>query len=537
MKAGKKIVSSVVCLSVLASLGGCSMFDKDDEGVLAAVEDYAEAVKKGRVGNIVDLLVDGDDYEDELDEYMEGGDALLLPDGYDDICEAILDTLEYEIDEDTVESSKKNQEGSVSITWTLVDYDSVFDEVFEENGDVDAYIDALEECEDRIEISQRLDLVLDEDTWLIDDDRLKNLEDVYEFYEDALDYIFIAPLSDYIAYTEWYYSDNGLYINYDQIELDIVPTDDGYEVEWEFYYEYYLNGELIYTSDECWDSGYWIEAYYGPNYDENCRLTDNGTLIDGEYRCVIYDLGGRVLADSTCTVQNLDVQTSAEYIDDIEWYYSDDDIYINYNQIELDIIPTDGLGTSMIWNFYYEYYRDGELIYTSPECTDQGYWIEAYYGPYYDDEAELNESGYLIDGDYTCIFYDLDGNVLCESTCTVITGDFSVSTDLVDYTEWYYSNNDVYVNYSQIELDIIPTSGIGESITWDFYYEYYIDGDLVFTSDECSDMGHWIEAYYGPDYDPNCQLTAQGNLIPGQYRCIIYDLDDNVLADSTCTVR
>ena len=149
------------------------------------------------------------------------------------------------------------------------------------------------------------------------------------------------------------------------------------------------------------------------------------------------------------------------------------------------------------------------------------------------------ENGYLVAGDYRCIIYDLSGNVLADSTCTVLNEDFSnglTMQDAIDYTEWYYSDNGVYTNFSEIELDIITTDP-GSYVPYEFWYEYYLDGELIFTSDACTDQGHWIEAYYGPWYDDNAQVDSNGNLIPGEYRCVMYDMDGNVLADETCTVE
>ena len=302
MKA-KKLMASVLCASMLLSLGGCALFDKDDEGVLAAVTDYAEAVKKGKVSKIADLLYEGNDLEDDIEAYIAGS-TVETPDGYADVVSAIADTISYEIDEESVESSKKNKEGSVAITWTIVDYDSIYETVIENDGNLEAFIDALSDNgADTMEISQTLDLVYENDTWLIDDSKLKDLYEVYDFYTAALSFVFIPPLTDYIDYTVWYYSDDSVYENYSQIELDIIPTSEGQSVVWTFYYEYYIDGELVYVSDSCSDQGYWIEAYYGHNYDSEAQTTPEGYLIPGEYTCIIYDLSGNILAQDTCTVE------------------------------------------------------------------------------------------------------------------------------------------------------------------------------------------------------------------------------------------
>ena len=133
--------------------------------------------------------------------------------------------------------------------------------------------------------------------------------------------------------------------------------------------------------------------------------------------------------------------------------------------------------------------------------------------------------------------YDLAGNVLADETCTVQTTDIgSADGSMISEIQWYFSNNDVYTNETTIELDILPTTE-GQDVIWTFVYEYYIDGELVFTSDVCTDQGYWIEAYYGRNYDPAAQVTEDGYLIPGEYTCIIYDLEGNALAESTCTVE
>lgn len=415
----KRLIASVLSVALLASVSGCNMFDEDNEAVLTVAEDYAEAITKVKVSKIVGFLVNGDDYEDTLEDLTCGGYDQPLPDGYSDMCSAIQSSITYEIDEDSVESSKRNAEASVDITFTMVDYDSTFDSVVEDGGDLEAFIDALEDDDtDRIEITQTINMVLEDDEWKIEDNRLKNINAIYRFYTDALNYEFTAPLVEYINYLEWYYSNDSVYTNVSQIELDIITTEEGEEQEFEFTYEYYYNGELIYTSGEWSDQGHWIEAYYGPAYDSEAPMS-GGSLAAGQYRCVIYDLSGAVIADSSCTVETVDAEASTDLIDDVVWYFSDDDVYTDVTTIELDIIPSDGVGQSITWEFTYEYYLDGELVYSSPSCTDSGFWIEAYYSPFYDSDAELNDDGYLVAGEYRCIMYDLSGNVLADSTCTV----------------------------------------------------------------------------------------------------------------------
>ena len=301
MKTSKKLIASAVCVSMLASLGGCALFDKDDEGVLKAADDYATAIQKVKLGDITGLMTNGEDLEESLDYLVN--DTEGMPAGYADMCSAIAGTISYEIDEESVQSSKKNAEGSVDVTWTLVDYEAVFEQVSEDGGDVDAFIDALTADDAQTQtISSTINFVLEDEAWLVDDEDGDILNEVYSFYADAAGYTFVPPLMDYIEDAYWYYSDDSVYSNFGQIELDIITTTEGEEIPFEFTYEYYLNGELIFTSDVCEDVGHWIEAYYGPDYDPAAQVDDRGFLVAGEYRCIMYDLAGHVLAASPCTV-------------------------------------------------------------------------------------------------------------------------------------------------------------------------------------------------------------------------------------------
>lgn len=297
----KKLTASVLSAAMLASLSGCALFDKDDDAVLEAADAYASAVVKLKANKIVDLTADPDeDLEDGLNLLF--GHELAPSDDYAAIVSAIESTLSYEVDSESVESSKKKGEASVDVVFSVADYAAAYDEVTADGGDLDAFLAAIADA-DLNEVEVTLEFVYEDETWLVDDASADNLEHVFDFYTDAIDYSFGAAISpDLIDYIEWYYSDDSVYTDPYTIELDIIPTTEGQEIEWEFYYEYYLDGQLIFTSDACTDQGYWIESYYGESYDSQAALDEDGQLVPGEYRCIVYDMAGNVLADSTCTV-------------------------------------------------------------------------------------------------------------------------------------------------------------------------------------------------------------------------------------------
>jgi len=220
--------------------------------------------------------------------------------------------------------------------------------------------------------------------------------------------------------SRWYYtiSDN-TYGYTDSIEYDIIPYDDYQSIEWNYYYEYYYNGELVYTSDNLVAQGYWVEAEYGSNQD--AELLYEGALASGEYRVVIYSVNGsQVLVDSSCTVGTTSDENAA-MLDRVEWYLADSGVYTDCTSIELDIIPTTD-GENVEWDFYYEYYYDDNLVYTSGICSDMGHWIETYYNSAYCEDITYDSTGlFLAPGNYRCVIYALDGTSLADATCTVIS--------------------------------------------------------------------------------------------------------------------
>ena len=378
----KKLTASAVSVAMIASLSGCAMFDKDDDAVLAVAEDYAEAVVKIKPADIVSLLVDpDDDLQESIEQFVE---TEGYSDDYAAICNAIAGTLAYEIDEESVESSKKNGEASVDITFSIADYQAAYDEVSENGGDLDAFIAAIGDA-DKTEFNQTIEFSLEDDEWLVDDSGAENVQELYQFYLDAFDFTFTAPLIEYVDSTEWYYSDNGVYTDYSQIELDIITTTEGEEVPFEFTYEYYRDGALVFTSDVCTDQGHWIEAYYGPYYDTAAATNADGNLVAGQYRCVIYDLAGNVLADDTCTVEegasSVVIPTGDGDMEEI-WANGINDYWYSYS---------DGTGYAMGEG---EYSTSESVIEYTCEVEDTANlaFYPVYYEVYYSASGDLDDA-------------------------------------------------------------------------------------------------------------------------------------------------
>ena len=66
---------------------------------------------------------------------------------------------------------------------------AAYDSVTADGGDLDAFLAAIEDA-DTQEIEITVDFVRDDDAWLVDDEDGENIQKVYAFYIDALDYSF-----------------------------------------------------------------------------------------------------------------------------------------------------------------------------------------------------------------------------------------------------------------------------------------------------------------------------------------------------------
>ena len=166
MKKGiKRIIAVVLSASMLLSLTAC--FDKSKEEVLDVADDVASAFADKDADAIADLTAEAED--EDITVLQE---ILDFEGFYDEetaaVLKAIGDSITYEIDEESAEATKKSEEGSVDVVFTMVDYESVLEN--EDNlVDVDTCVAAIEDCEDTIDVEVTFDFVLDGEDWLLSD--------------------------------------------------------------------------------------------------------------------------------------------------------------------------------------------------------------------------------------------------------------------------------------------------------------------------------------------------------------------------------
>ena len=218
----KKAISAVLIASMLLSMSGCALFDKDDKAVLAAAEEYASAVASADMDSVISLSADGE--ETEFTEYIAG---CMDDKQMGDVFDAILGSISYEIDPESVVSSKKDASASVDVTYTIADCEAIYKDVASTGGSLADFADAIEDDDgdNTIEISQTIKFVLDGKDWLVKDKNDKNLSEVYEFFG------MIAVLSATEQYAK-------AVVNIDMNSLKGLTTYD-YASEFESYLSYY----------------------------------------------------------------------------------------------------------------------------------------------------------------------------------------------------------------------------------------------------------------------------------------------------------
>ena len=287
----KKVVSTILVASMaMASMSGCSLFDKANKECLALGDEFMDAVLSCDADDIAELTVDEDEALDILADYALDSEFLI----------AVLENATFEAG--SKNCSTKKGEGEIEYTITIPDYEEALDE---DPEDMDELIDLLEDV-DTIEITTTIEFELGKkDKWYV-----SNIEDILDdVMGDILDTdLPFANYEDLIDYVNWYWTDSGSDTYYStwnsMVELDIWTTDEGAmeAPSWNLRYDVYYNGNrIIENSDNYYVSstGSYIETYCDA---EDVPGFDNNGMPVGTYRIVIMDNNGIVLADSTCNV-------------------------------------------------------------------------------------------------------------------------------------------------------------------------------------------------------------------------------------------
>ncbi len=278
-----KIFSLTVAAAITASCASCSMIpgmgsSAKTEDIVDAADAFASALVKCDAGKIIKLT-----NEEKDSDAAEDLEVLFGNEDYTDeqiaIADAVADTIEYEIDEESVKIDK--DEASIDITFTMADYEAVLEGEF---SDVDEAVAAISDCDDTAEVEVTFEFALEDDEWLISNLGDKAYGKLYGFY--GLDVSFMPDLAALVDYTD-------IYADYNYVYLSVVFTENVSDYIDDMTFDVFLDGELLYGDQTPYGDGDYIW----------CDLTVDGPLESGTYTVTCY-YGDTVIASDYIDVDN-----------------------------------------------------------------------------------------------------------------------------------------------------------------------------------------------------------------------------------------
>ena len=389
---GKKLISVAMAIVMAsAALASCSSGGKADDEILDLAKEGVKDVVDRKISKLAKISTS--DFDDVKKDWAEDLDfsngSGRYSNDYATVFSAISETIDYSIDEDSVESSTKYGEGRVRVEFTIADFEELFDDE-EAMNDAGSFVDALSSCSDK-DIELWFDFELEGDTWFISNSE-EILTNLYSFREKRI--VFVPDLTRSSYGTQWYFTDDysgDTYTNAHSIDCELYFYDNSDSSS--VYYTVSYEGTLLYTSG----AGS-TEAYYTTT-DPNAPLDpEMGTLATGEYTVAFYDGSDRLLEETSCTV----VTSVPGPCDYIRWYSENeawgtfalyDDAYMVDPDLNLSYI-----NDYTYTDYYYTVTFNGEQVYVSGDGEYMGY----YYSDYQD-----GDSFYLDPGIYEISFYDV----------------------------------------------------------------------------------------------------------------------------------
>jgi hypothetical protein len=523
----KRAVSLVLAVTMASSvLCSCNADSKADEELIDLTEEGIKLVLDRKISKLSKISTS--DFADDKSDWAE--DLDFTPSGRytaDEraVFEAISDTIDYEIDEDSVESSNKNGEGRICVEFTMADYGSLIGDA-EAMNDSGSFTRALGSCGDK-DIEVWFDFEKEGDTWLIANTE-EILNNLYSFREER--FVFVPDLSESSFSTTWYGTDyyngdcyeNAFTINYEIYFYDNSDTS-------QVYFTVDYNGELLYTS-----SRGVTDAYYSIN-DPGAPLDESGTLATGEYTITFYDGNDRLITSGTCMVYN----TTPSAADYINWYYDESDwgvyaLYDNASTIDPDLNLAN-LNDYSYTDYYYNVTYNGENVYTGygymgyyhASDQDPNSWtLEA--GLYQIDFYDYNTDAYVVTA-YAIVLRDgvgSDGTYLGAFRGLNVTGRNMSPEMMDDFSAAYWYSSDpaspeedmIFDSASSLTYRIPVTEDYG---TLHYDITYSEDGDEDSAYAYVMNSSETCEVQYGDDGSMYYEIPYEGVVGAGYYRVTV----------------
>ena len=236
-----KIFSLTVAAAITASCASCSMIpgmgsSAKTEDIVDAADAFAKVLVSCDAGKIAKYT-----NEEKDSSAVEDLEAILDSEDYTDeqiaIAEAVADTIEYEIDEESVKIDK--DEASVDVTFTMVDYEAVLSDG--KFTDVDEVIDAISDCDDTIETEITFEFALEDKVWLISNLGDKAYGKLYSFYGSQVEFMPEFEILTSFIDQDDYGTTIAMTVAFSE---DISEYADGFD------FDVYLDGELAYEDHD-----------------------------------------------------------------------------------------------------------------------------------------------------------------------------------------------------------------------------------------------------------------------------------------------
>ena len=390
----KKAGAAALAGAMTLSCASCALFGPNKKEIIEAADTFAGTLLKQDAGKIIKLTTEDEDSEAAEALEMIFDDS-LYSDDQKKFIDAVSDTITYEVDEESVEVDK--EEASADVTFTMVDYEKALDGDFE---DIDAVLDALEDCEDTKDVEVTIEFEKDDDEWLvsnIDDDKFG---DIFEFYIYELNIMPAVEVTD----TDCWTGTSGLI-------SEVYFSDDITAYESALTFDVYYNGSLL-ASDQP-----------AVVYDTTVIWCDYATELEvGEYEIVVYLNGAEITSMSTTVEETVTTEATAapvvgggDFASEVSstdwWLDNGDDTYdVGVTEIELDFyFNVDVSNESFTFDVFD---ADGNTIESYIVPTINSYSVYCIWDPGY----EIPEGGYyiqLFDSDAS------DANVIGSGYCEV----------------------------------------------------------------------------------------------------------------------
>ena len=390
----RKAGAAALAGAMAFSCASCALFGPNKKEIIEAADTFAGTLLKQDAGKIIKLTTEDEDSEAAEALEMIFDDS-LYSDDQKKFIDAVSDTITYEVDEESVEVDK--EEASADVTFTMVDYEKALDGDFE---DIDAVLDALEDCEDTKDVEVTIEFEKDDDEWLvsnIDDDKFG---DIFEFYIYELNIMPAVEVTD----TDCWTGTSGLI-------SEVYFSDDITAYESALTFDVYFNGSLL-ASDQP-----------AVVYDTTVIWCDYATELEvGEYEIVVYLNGAEITSMSTTVEETVTTEATAapvvgggDYASEVSstdwWLDNGDDTYdVGVTEIELDFyFNVDVSNESFTFDVFD---ADGNTIESYIVPTINSYSVYCIWDPGY----EIPEGGYyiqLFDSDAS------DANVIGSGYCEV----------------------------------------------------------------------------------------------------------------------